>query len=69
MIVSFLWSRQDACLYQRQGQLLAIALGLELKFGTEDLQLMPEIEQIEDVATLEAIVQGIKTLNTLDELR
>ncbi|MFB2898283.1 Rpn family recombination-promoting nuclease/putative transposase [Aerosakkonemataceae cyanobacterium BLCC-F50] len=53
----------------RQGQLLAIALGLELKFGTEGLQLMPEIEQIEDVATLEAIVQGIKTLNTLDELR
>jgi predicted transposase YdaD len=53
----------------RQGQLSAVALGLELKFGTEGLQLMPEIEQIEDVATLEAIVQGIKTLNTLDELR
>ncbi|MFB2837910.1 Rpn family recombination-promoting nuclease/putative transposase [Floridanema evergladense] len=53
----------------RQGQLSAVALGLELKFGTEGLQLMPEIEQIEDVATLEAIVEGIKTLNTLDELR
>lgn len=53
----------------RQGQFSTIALGLELKFGTEGLQLMPEIEQIEDVAILEAIVQGIKTLNTLDELR
>ncbi|MFB2880229.1 transposase, partial [Aerosakkonemataceae cyanobacterium BLCC-F46] len=53
----------------RQGLFSTIALGLELKFGTEGLQLMPEIEQIEDVATLEAIVQGIKTLNTLDELR
>ena len=53
----------------RQGLISAIALGLELKFGIEGLQLMPEIEQIEDVAILEAIVQGIKTLNTLDELR
>lgn len=53
----------------RQGQFSTIALGLELKFGREGLQLMPEIEQIEDVAILEAIVQGIKTLNTLDELR
>jgi predicted transposase YdaD len=53
----------------RQGQYSTIALGLELKFGTEGLQLMPEIQQIEDMAILEAIVQGIKTLNTLDELR
>ena len=54
---------------EKRGILSGIELGLELKFGTEVLQLMPEISQISDLERLKAIQQGIKTVNTLDELR
>jgi len=53
----------------QEGLLSGIELGLELKFGSEGLQLMLTISQIEDVDVLRAIQQGIKTANTLDELR
>jgi len=46
-----------------------IELGLELKFGSEGLQLMPSISQISDVDILKSIQQGIRTKNTIDELR
>jgi predicted transposase YdaD len=49
--------------------LSGMALSLELKFGIEGLQLMPEISQISDLERLKAIQQGIKTVNTVDELR
>ncbi|BAY73279.1 hypothetical protein NIES23_61070 (plasmid) [Trichormus variabilis NIES-23] len=47
----------------------AIKLGLELKFGPEALNLMPEISSLEDVELLRAVRNGIKTANTVDELR
>ena len=53
----------------QQGLLSGIALGLELKFGVESLQIMPEIRQIQNVEKLEAIQQGIKIANTWEELR
>ncbi len=53
----------------RQGMLSGIELGLELKFGTVGLELMPEISQISDLERLRAIQEGIKTVNTLEELR
>ncbi len=49
--------------------LSGIELGLELKFGSQGLQLMPEISQIADVDILRTIREGLRTLNTLDEVR
>lgn len=46
-----------------------IELCLELKFGSEGLQLMPSILQISDVDILKSIQQGIRTSNTVEELR
>lgn len=54
---------------QREGILSGIELALEIKFGAEGLQLMPEISQISDLDRLKAIQQGIKSVNILDELR
>jgi predicted transposase YdaD len=53
----------------RQGLLSGIELALELKFGAEGLELMPEISQIQDVGVLRAIQEGLRTINSLDELR
>jgi hypothetical protein len=47
----------------------AIKLGLELKFGPEALNLVPEISSLEDVELLRAVRNGIKTATTVDELR
>jgi predicted transposase YdaD len=53
----------------QEGILSGIELALEIKFGAEGLQLMPEISQISDLDRLKAIQQGIKSVKTLDELR
>ncbi|MBW4571331.1 MAG: Rpn family recombination-promoting nuclease/putative transposase [Tolypothrix carrinoi HA7290-LM1] len=54
---------------RREEMLSGIELGLEIKFGTEGLQLMPEISQISDLNRLKAIQRGILTSNTLEEFR
>ncbi|MGI2904928.1 Rpn family recombination-promoting nuclease/putative transposase [Tolypothrix sp. VBCCA 56010] len=54
---------------QREEMLSGIELGLEIKFGTQGLQLMPEISQISDLNRLKAIQRGILTSNTLEEFR
>lgn len=53
----------------KQGILEGIEALLEVKFGAEGLELLPEISQIQDVDVLRAILTGIKTKNTLQELR
>jgi len=60
---------QGQILGLRQGQLDAIALGLELKFGADGLRLLPEISKIEDLDMLRAIREGLKVTSSLDELR
>jgi len=54
---------------RREELLSGIELGLELKFGSEGLQLIPEISQIADVDILRTIREGLRTMNTLDEVR
>lgn len=53
----------------QQGILLSIETGLELKFGAEGLELLPEISQISDLERLKAIQREVMTANTLDQLR
>jgi predicted transposase YdaD len=54
----------------RQEEILSgLELALEIKFGTEGLQLMSEISQIADLDRLKAIQQSIKSMNNLNELR
>ncbi|MEH1910569.1 MAG: hypothetical protein V7L05_04405 [Nostoc sp.] len=52
-----------------EGLLEGIEIGLELKFGSEGLTVLPEIVQIQNVEILSAILTSIKTVNNLEELR
>ncbi len=54
---------------KKEGILEGIEALLEVKFGAESLELLPEIYQIQDVNLLRAILTGIKTKNTLQEIR
>jgi hypothetical protein len=56
---------------QQMKQILleSIELGLDLKFGTEGLSLLPEISQIHDLEQLRVIQTALRTVNTVDELR
>ena len=49
--------------------LAGIELGLELKFGSEGLRLLPEIKQIEDVEVLRTLHEGLKRAESLEEWR
>ena len=51
-----------------EGFLTAIEMGLDLKFGSRGLMLLPEIYRIDDSDVLRAIAQGLKSAKTLDDL-
>jgi hypothetical protein len=53
----------------REGLLAAIELILEQKFGSEGSDLLPDISEIEDVEQLKAIIAGLQTVNTLEDVR
>jgi predicted transposase YdaD len=52
-----------------EGTLLAIQLGLRLKFGENGLSLFPEISAIKDLVLLEKIANSLIDVSSLDELR
>ncbi|AFY36120.1 hypothetical protein [Calothrix sp. PCC 7507] len=54
---------------EKRGILSGIEQALEVKFGTEGLQMMSEISQIADLEQLKAIQRGVLTLNTVEELQ
>lgn len=54
---------------QLEGLREAIALGLDLKFGSAGVALLPEIAAITDIAVLRAIIARLKTAATLDDVR
>ena len=52
-----------------QGLIKAIKLRLKQKFGTDGLQLLPEISAISNVTRLEKILAAIERADTPDKLR
>ncbi|MEA5536778.1 Rpn family recombination-promoting nuclease/putative transposase [Crocosphaera sp. XPORK-15E] len=54
---------------RKQELIKGIALGLELKFGSQGLELMSEIRSLENVELLDQILETIRTANNLIELR
>ncbi len=53
----------------KQALLLAIEMGLKLKFGDEYMEILSDISQIEDLKLLEAIASQIPQISSMDELR
>ncbi|MBW4642035.1 MAG: Rpn family recombination-promoting nuclease/putative transposase [Goleter apudmare HA4340-LM2] len=53
----------------QEGLLSGIELALEIKFGSDGLELMPTISQISDLQKLQVVKQAIKSSNTIEELR
>ncbi|MCC5661149.1 hypothetical protein LC608_30135 [Nostoc sp. XA010] len=53
----------------KQVLLKSISLGLKLKFGETDQNLLAEIEAIQDTSVLETILEAIDTASTVSQLR
>ncbi|TFI53684.1 transposase [Mastigocladus laminosus UU774] len=54
---------------ERQGIISSIEMTLEMKFGSDGLQLMPQIEQISDLSSLKAILRNVIAASTLEEVQ
>ncbi|MEL7241393.1 MAG: transposase [Cyanobacteria bacterium J06629_18] len=54
---------------EKKGLISGIERGLEVKFGSEGLELMSEISQIKNVDLLRLIQQELWTINSLEEIR
>ncbi|MEH2462643.1 Rpn family recombination-promoting nuclease/putative transposase [Nostoc sp.] len=52
-----------------RGILSSIEINLELKFGDNGLQLMPQINQINDLERLKTILRDVVTANSIEELQ
>jgi hypothetical protein len=54
---------------QRLGLVKGIALGLKLKFGSDGLALLPQVEKIEGLTEIQAIYDAIDPAASLDDVR
>ena len=54
---------------ETRGIISGIEMALEIKFGSEGLQLMPQISQISDLEQLKIIQRGVNNAYNLEELR
>ncbi|MBO3462358.1 Rpn family recombination-promoting nuclease/putative transposase [Aetokthonos hydrillicola Thurmond2011] len=54
---------------ERRGIISSIEMTLEIKFGSDGLQLMPQIEQISDLSSLKAILGSAIAATTLEEVQ
>jgi predicted transposase YdaD len=54
---------------RRENILSNIEMSLEVKFGTDGLELMPQITQVSDLKQLKEILRSILVANTIAELR
>ena len=54
---------------ETRGIISGIEMALEIKFGSEGLQLKPQISQISDLEQLKIIQRCVKNANNLEELR
>ena len=54
---------------KKAGLLSGIATILELRFGVNGLQLMAEIQTLDQIELLEAVLTNLKTVESLEELR
>lgn len=54
---------------RRENFISNIATILEVKFGSEGLELMPQIVQISDLERLQEILRSIVVANTIEELQ
>jgi hypothetical protein len=54
---------------RRQELLAGLEVALQLRFGADGLALMPEIEAVEDVATLVAVRDALLSARSLDDIR
>ncbi|WP_298913613.1 Rpn family recombination-promoting nuclease/putative transposase [uncultured Nostoc sp.] len=52
-----------------RGILSSIEINLELKFGDNGLQLMPQINQINDLERLKTFLRNVVTANNIEELQ
>ncbi|RAM49805.1 MAG: transposase [Hapalosiphonaceae cyanobacterium JJU2] len=54
---------------RREQMLSNIEMTLEMKFGSDGLELMPKIGQISDLSSLKAILRNVIAASTLEEVR
>ncbi|MGJ5634470.1 Rpn family recombination-promoting nuclease/putative transposase [Nostoc sp. CALU 1950] len=63
------WYEEICQRAQREDRLSSIELTLEVKFGNEGLNFMPQISQKSDIEELKAIQRSILIAETLEEVR